>query len=57
MSREKEAKYARRWLRERAAKAQPLKVVPSKKGLVTVYLFCASLGFASGVLFHYLVSK
>ncbi len=50
MSKQKKAKLARRMLRAQAARALPLKVVPSKKGLLTAWLICASAGFASGIL-------
>jgi hypothetical protein len=50
MSQEKEAKYARRAIRAQMKGAKPLKIVPSKKGLLTTFLYCAALGFAVGMI-------
>jgi len=50
MSKEKEARNARRHVREMMKDAQPLKVVPSKKGLAFAFGMCIAWGFAIGIL-------
>jgi len=55
MSKSTEARETRRIVRERMKDVQPMKVVPSKKGLTTVYLFCAVLGYASGALVYWIL--
>lgn len=52
MSDQKKARLLRREVAERMKAVQPMKVVPSKKGLLTVFLFCASLGYATGIAIH-----
>lgn len=54
MSKEREAKYTRRVVAEKMKDLQPMKVVPSKKGLLTIYLACAWLGWASGFILNLL---
>jgi hypothetical protein len=50
MSKQKEAREVRRHVAERMKDVQPFKVVPSRKGLATVYTLCAVLGYLSGVV-------
>jgi hypothetical protein len=57
MSQQKEARNTRRVVAEKMKDLQPMKVVPSKKGLLTAFMVCAWLGWASGFIIHELVRK
>lgn len=55
MSKSKEAREARRLALQHYKEhpPQPMRVVPSKRGLTTVFLFCALLGYVTGIVCHY----
>ncbi len=56
MSKNAAAREVRRQVRNHFAKNPLQKVVPSKKGLATVYLFTALLGYLTGLLAQFVRS-
>lgn len=51
----REARYLRRKVDQKIREMPPMKLEPSKKGIATVFLFTAALGYATGALAHWVL--